>query len=100
MPIDCQLQLDITVTSGQHLPPPVDVPELEAFPLTVSFDREPATGLVRDRTLSELFLDGISRPANSCCHGHLPEKGRYIREMIPSPARWCSLHGYRYQASS
>ena len=92
--MDCPGRWDLTIASSQLLTPPVEVPGLQALPLAVSLDGQPAASLVGDRTPPELFLDGISRLPGSRRHGHLPENGLCLREMLPGPARWGSLHGY------
>src|SRR5262245_46747120 len=50
--------------------------------------------LVSDRTPPELFSAGISRLALSRAHGHLPEKGLRLRDMLPGHARCGSLHAH------
>src|SRR5262249_55954718 len=72
-PIDCPMQWDVAVASGQYLPPPMENPGLKAFTLAISVDGQPGAGLVGDPTPPQLFLEGITRPANSRRHVHLPD---------------------------
>src|SRR5262245_59333391 len=60
----------------------------------VRLDGQLAMSLVSDRTPPELFSEGIPRLASSRTHGHLPEKGLRLRDMLPGHARCGSLHAH------
>ena len=92
--MDSLSQKDFTVASTQDLSLPMKVPDLEAFVLTVNSNGRPTVPVVRNQAPSEFFLRGITWPADSCRHGHLPNQGRCIREILPAPTRWGSLRGY------
>src|SRR5262245_59598259 len=47
-----------------------------------------------DRTSPELLFDGIAWLPDWYFHGNLPEVGPCVREMLPAPAKWGSIHGY------
>lgn len=78
--------------------PEAKASRIETFALAVSLDRKVALPLVSDRTPPKLFFDRISRLPALRLHGHLPEKGLRVREMLPGPARWGSLHAYGLDA--
>jgi hypothetical protein len=44
--------------------------------------------------LQELTACGIVLASRVAIHGHVPEVGLRVPEILPGPARWPSIHGY------
>jgi hypothetical protein len=81
--------------TGMLLPPEAERNWVQAVSPAIRLDGQLALSLISDGTAPELLSTGVSLLAASSLHGHLPETELRIREMLPGPARWGSLHGYR-----